>query len=502
MLRWQQRKHSIWQWALGGLLLSSALIALLLVRGAPGVEAACSTPANTPKIVTDHPNYFPNQTVQIDGCGFQGYANQTLPIRVTRPDSTVNSATVSVSATGTFTYFYPLDGIEGKYVVRVYDATKTTVLASASFLDGSVNLDQCANGSPKFLDFHCDWQNGDLNGSNSEYGEADMIPYRLFVEKLDPSVSHTIHINHDFTQGGVKAFDFLTTWNNTQTGADPCSGGAAVPSPCPPGALTTFAFPGDPFSPSNKTGLSVDGAIADAGVSRNLTIYNGSITSISAVTHSGPVTGNSDADMLVTFTANACGSPGCESTVELLWGGHIAKSAYWGAGNGAAAITGAPFHMRTQNLDGGGGANQDRSVQLSAVSAPTNTPVTPTSTPVTPVIQASVTSTSTPVTPTSTPVTPINTPVTPTSTPVTPTNTPVPPTSTPVTPVIQASVTSTQPRVTPPVTPPVGGISLDPQLPGSSGSDAGLLAGAMAAALAGAVALGGGVWYARRRRVR
>ncbi len=47
---------------------------------------------------------------------------------------------------------------------------------------------------------------------------------------------------------------------------------------------------------------------------------------------------------------------------------------------------------------------------------------------------------------------------------------------------------------------PIGGISLDPRFPGSSGSDAGLLAGAMAA-LAGAVALGGGVWYARRRRV-
>jgi hypothetical protein len=48
----------------------------------------------------------------------------------------------------------------------------------------------------------------------------------------------------------------------------------------------------------------------------------------------------------------------------------------------------------------------------------------------------------------------------------------------------------------------VGGISLDPQIPGSSGGDAGLLGGAMAAALAGVVALGGGVWYARRRRVR
>jgi hypothetical protein len=47
----------------------------------------------------------------------------------------------------------------------------------------------------------------------------------------------------------------------------------------------------------------------------------------------------------------------------------------------------------------------------------------------------------------------------------------------------------------------VGGISLDPQLPGSSGSDAWLLE-ALAGGMAVVVITGGGVWYARRRRVR
>jgi alpha-tubulin suppressor-like RCC1 family protein len=49
---------------------------------------------------------------------------------------------------------------------------------------------------------------------------------------------------------------------------------------------------------------------------------------------------------------------------------------------------------------------------------------------------------------------------------------------------------------------PVGGISLDPQLPGSSGPTALALAGVIAGAMAGATALGGGVWYARRRPAR
>ena len=48
---------------------------------------------------------------------------------------------------------------------------------------------------------------------------------------------------------------------------------------------------------------------------------------------------------------------------------------------------------------------------------------------------------------------------------------------------------------------PVGGMSLDPQLPGSSGGDAGLLAGAIAGAMA-VVVITGGVWYARGRWVR
>ena len=154
-------------------------------------------------------------------------------------------------------------------------------------------------------------------------------------------MTHTIHLNYDFMRGGEKAFDFLTTWNVSQTGADLCSGATSVPSPCPPGFPNTFVFPGDSFNPINKGALTVDGAIADAGVSRNLTIYNGTIKSISAVTYSGPVAGNSTADMTVAFNANSCVGGGCTSTVELLWGGHIAEGSFWGAANGAASISGA-----------------------------------------------------------------------------------------------------------------------------------------------------------------
>ncbi len=78
----------------------------------------------------------------------------------------------------------------------------------------------------------------------------------------------------------------------------------------------------------------------------------------------------------------------------------------------------------------------------------------------------------------------------------TPTSTPTAtPTSTPT-----ATPTST-PTNTPTAPPAVGGVSLDPHLAGSSGGEAGPLAGVIAGAMAAAAALGGGVYYARRRRV-
>jgi alpha-tubulin suppressor-like RCC1 family protein len=61
--------------------------------------------------------------------------------------------------------------------------------------------------------------------------------------------------------------------------------------------------------------------------------------------------------------------------------------------------------------------------------------------------------------------------------------------------------TPTSPPTATPTPPgPVGGVSLDPQLPGSSKSGAGLLAGAIASVTAVVVITGGTVWYARAGR--
>jgi hypothetical protein len=219
----------------------------------------------------------------------------------------------------------------------------------------SVNLDQYATLANA-------WQNGNLNGNNARYPEGGIVPFRLAVEGLEPG-SHTIHINYDFTAGGHKAYDFLATWYGW-VHPHPCGpSGGGISSMCPSLPVSTsFAFPADPFV---ANGLSVNAAEVYSGVSRRLTIWGGSITSIRPSVHTGSVNGNSTGDHLVTFRSTG-------SAVLLAWGGHLAQSAYWdraagGPRDGAGEVAGAPWHMRTLNLDNAGAKNQDRSIQPSAI---------------------------------------------------------------------------------------------------------------------------------------
>ena len=175
--------------------------------------------------------------------------------------------------------------------------------------------------------------------------------------------SHSIHINYDFTAGGHKAYDFLATWNSWAKPGSCANSGGGISSMCPSlPAASSFPFPADPYV---ANGLSVNVAEVYSGVSRRLTIWGGTITSIKGPVHSGSVNGNSTADYLVTFTSTG-------SAVLMSWGGHLAQSAFWdvaagGARDGAGQVSGAPWHMRTLQLDGSGNKNQDRSIQPSAI---------------------------------------------------------------------------------------------------------------------------------------
>ena len=219
-----------------------------------------------------------------------------------------------------------------------------------------VNLDQWASKDVA-------WQNGNLNGNNSKYPEGGIVPFRLAMEGMSVG-SHSIHINYDFTASGHKAYDFLATWNVTNAKGKICSGsGGAISSKCPSlGTASSYPFPVDNYK---ANGLSVHGAELYSAAPRRLTIYGGTIISISGPTHAGSPDGNSTADFLVRFKAT-------RSAVLLAWGGHLAQSKYWdtargGPRDGASMVSGAPWHQRTLQLDGSGNKNQDRSIQPSAI---------------------------------------------------------------------------------------------------------------------------------------
>ena len=218
----------------------------------------------------------------------------------------------------------------------------------------SVNLDQWAplEGA---------WQNGNLNGNNARFPEGGIVPFRLAIEGLAPG-PHTIRINYDVTAGGHKAYDFLATWN-AWASPNPCGPGGAVSSLCPSlPAASSAAIPSDRFV---MDGLSVTAAEVYSGAPRRFTIWGGTITSVSAPSHAGPTIGNSTGDITVGFSSTG-------SAVLLAWGGHLAQSAFWnlaagGERDGAGEVSGAPWHMRTLQLDGSGNRNQDRSIQPSAI---------------------------------------------------------------------------------------------------------------------------------------
>jgi hypothetical protein len=247
----------------------------------------------------------------------------------------------------------------------------------------SVNLDQWATKDKA-------WQNGNLNGNNTRYPEGGIVPFRLAVEGLKAG-AHSIRIQYDFTAGGHKAYDFLAAWSGWVKPPICAASGGGISSMCPSmPSPSSAAFPSDGFK---TDGLTVKAAENYSGVSRRLTIWGGTIGSISGPTHAGSASGNSTAEFTVHFSSKG-------SAVLLAWGGHLAQSAFWnlaagGVLDGAGQVSGAPWHMRTLQLDGSGNRNQDRSIQPSAIvgelppralAAPTPTP-RPRPTPRPPTIQ-------------------------------------------------------------------------------------------------------------------
>ncbi|TMM22437.1 MAG: hypothetical protein E6F97_07165, partial [Actinobacteria bacterium] len=168
-----------------------------------------------------------------------------------------------------------------------------------------------------------------------------------------PLTSHTVIIEWDTTKSSKHAIDYIDSYNQSVTDANPCLGVTTVG--CNPLAPTDiFPIPADP----QVTGGGV------TPIAGNLTMFGGDITSVSPYSYADGAgfVGDKSARIAVTFTANV-------ANPVLAWGGHIASRADWGLTNSAVSIPGSPYHTRLIDLDGAGG-NQDRSLSEGAVIFP------------------------------------------------------------------------------------------------------------------------------------
>ncbi len=257
--------------------------------------------------------------------------------------------------------------------MALFTGTILVLTQSSASAKAAVDLDQCANIGPTCdTDNPSQWQNGNLGSSNSSYREGDAVPYRTKFTGLVADSTYAVNIAWETTKGGKRALDYLTSYDYSETTADPCAGltcaapTSQLPIPIDPdvGAIQvggqnftifggTFPVAGSSI-PNTGTLCATDPCI----ISSNPTPYQ----------LSGVYTGDSKRSLTVYFTASS-------TSAVLAWGGHIASALDWGVGNSASTISGSPYHMILSDFDCSNDTRcstgeQDRSLSSQAVIAP------------------------------------------------------------------------------------------------------------------------------------
>lgn len=330
------------------------------------VPLAPALAGSNPTLYTENSVYVKGETVSIRGVNFMPF--EMVLVTVRRSDE--GAIPLFDSAAGEWTVIADENGFFRTEWVANYDGTRFTVtgagLASKNtaeidfiIMASAADLCQCRNGTPD-APLDCtgaNWVNGNLNASQAHYVEGESVPYRLAFTGLTLG-SHSVTIEFDSTQSAKHAIDYLTTFDRTETTADPCSGVLG----CNLADYSSWAIPIDPLVTKGHDGIpgTPDDITQAAGEFR---LFGGAITGVSGYTMSGDFTGSSQTRITITFTATV-------SDPVLAWGGHISTRGDWGIDNSAIAISGAPYHMRLVDLDGASTGGQDRGIQSGAIYYP------------------------------------------------------------------------------------------------------------------------------------
>jgi hypothetical protein len=308
-----------------------------------------------------------NGQVLFTGNGYAAFEPVAISVQFAEGeiDIVVGQWVAMTDATGSVSSKWTMPDLAGHY--RAHAAGEQSQLAAETYFFGpeivtaaAANLDQCGNG-PLGNPQQCtgaNWINGNLNHTKAHYLEGEVVPYRLRFSGLDTTIAHRVTIEWDTTEQALHALDYITSYFETETDAEPCSGVIG----CDPTVYSTFNIPLDLWVANGYDGLpgTADDVVQIPGV---LTLYGGTITGVgSDYIRKGLYTGSSQTSLTIFFTADT-------PDPVLAWGGHISTRADWGTGNSAITIDGSPYHMRLLDLDGTGG-NQDMSLSSSAALFP------------------------------------------------------------------------------------------------------------------------------------
>jgi hypothetical protein len=333
---------------------------------------ALIVPVVTPVLSTDKDDYHPGESATIFGKSFQSLQSYILKIFGTDENDqnyTESIRTVTADNDGSFSSVYNLDSLYRPFYKMAASTTDGTLLAEGYFRDSAIGTyDQCSNdlgtgyGSG---DTGCRWTNGNLQSNNSTYIEGDSTVQRLWIEGYAPGSSHTVTFKYGTTKGGKRAYDFLTTWDASEswiTVADRCQDITG----CSTVSETTLAIPSD----TNGSGQFETGT-------RNFVMRGGTLNSAtSPAIVSGTYAGDSETIVTVSFTVANSGDmcktkSGITSCGIAIWfGAHIAKTSDWNpfdGTSGAGSISGSPYHVALSQEDGASVGNRDNQMQANAI---------------------------------------------------------------------------------------------------------------------------------------
>jgi hypothetical protein len=198
----------------------------------------------------------------------------------------------------------------------------------------AASLQQCRDGSWSAPQ-DCQWCACNASASTAHWIEGESVPFRLLLSGVTAG-SHEVILEWDFKTNDQYEIDYLTSYDRTETGADPCSGVTGCVGP-----PNLFAIPVDP----RVTQGGYYGGVTQAPGS--FACFGGTIQTVSAYTYADPF--NSTQRIAIDFTATT-------ATPVIAWSTHLATEQDWGWGTTAAKTASSSLYsMSLLGVDGSNG---------------------------------------------------------------------------------------------------------------------------------------------------